>query len=165
MSPKGGKRTSPLLSFGMGVRRTIHRLSAIGSLMWAAAFFALLAVQPNRHAGWQHLLLGQPSAWIVWAILAAIGLDCFVNPDRSRRARDAIAVSLASVSIGYVAGHIALKVIVDSTGEYWSYLTDFGVFRWLLAPWYAAYAMTLLIGCIGMWIATGGGSHPSRQPD
>lgn len=150
-------------------QRTMHRSAAIGTAVCGAAFLVFVAVQPNRNpfprAAWDQLANSTVSERVVWTVLVAISLAALVVKRRSDRAKNVLTVILLAVAVGSVVGHIALLALSQETPEYWIYLTDFGVFRWLLAPWYAGYSITLMIGCIGVWIALADQSdtHPTRR--
>lgn len=141
-------------------QRTIHRLAATGALLSAVAFTAWVAVQPNRptmpRAMWVQVQNSETSEWFVWAVLVGLSIGYAMAVRRDYRLKDALLIALISLSTLYVAGHIAFLALTDETHEYWKYLTDFGVFRWLLAPWYAGYATTCFLASIGVWAATSG---------
>lgn len=143
-------------------QRMIHRLAAIGALVSAAAFIALVAVQPNRHplprAMWDQLWHSETEEWVVWAIIACLSLVLAFAIHRGAWLKSALLVSLIAVPTIYVAGHIAMQAASTGTHEYWRTLADFGVFRWLLAPWYAAHAATVFWASIGVWLTTFGNS-------
>ena len=141
-------------------QRKTHRLAAVGALVSAVVFIALVAVQPNRHsmprAIWVQVRNSETSDWLVWAVLVGLSLAYAVAIRRGYRLKDAILIALLFLCTIHVAGHIAFLTLTDETHEYWKYLTDFSVFRWLLAPWYAGYATTCFLASIGVWIATSG---------
>lgn len=135
-----------------------HRLAPVGVLVFGLAYLVCVWVMDGRTDFltqiWTIPVYARPTAYGAWvaisaAVLLAWGLRRYGEAWRAK-----FAVGLILISLTYIGFDLLYTAAALPPGEFWGYFTQAAMARWLLAPIFAEYALTLVIACAALWITT-----------
>src|SRR5690606_34728330 len=143
----------------MGASGTIHRLSVVAMAMFAAAYVAFCALcdaggGPNLPQSMAAFIYPDGGALIVWCLIIATTIAAFFLCRRNRASVPFFAAILMLIPIGWIGIHTLSSSRSLPNGEYWGYYLDLVMFRWMLAPWFAQYSVSLFIASLAVWAIT-----------
>ncbi len=135
----------------------VHRLSMIGILAFLVAYAVLVWLLSPR-GGFLTEIWMLPTAlgrfYGAWAAILTITLISFVVRSSNQAAITLSMTALVSFPLIWIAWDILSMAHSLPYYEYWGYFREMALFRWLLAPSFAGYALTLAIACVGLWVTT-----------
>jgi len=147
-----------MLAKQMAAFKTINRIAAIGAAASCAAFLGLIAVfsdqPPLLATAWKMGIATDDGFHIVRLFLVITSILAFIFRGRVAAIDYGLAVILVAAPICWLALELLYRFGGDEDGEYWAYFAQPTMYRWLLAPWLADYALTFSIACLGLWMAT-----------
>lgn len=142
----------------MAVFKAVHRIAAIGGVAFFAAFLGFIASFSNHppllSTAWKMSIATDDGFHIIRLFLIIVSVTAFILRGRGTLIGYAFVMILAATPICWLALELFYRFDGGQGGEYWAYFVQPSMYPWLLAPWLADYALTLSIGCLGLWMAT-----------